>query len=76
MFKVLTGTAELGGSLSLQKQTVARAAKDLEDKLNSSEVEKVLGCGAYESPHEVVLFSIVEISASKDVKTSKKGKGE
>lgn len=74
VFKVLTGSAELGGSLSLQKDLITRAGTDLESKLNAGGVQKVVAGGAYEGASVVVLFAIVEAEAPKKVKSSKKEK--
>lgn len=73
-YKILTGTAQLGGSLQLQKDLVARAATDLESKLNSDGVDEVITAGAYESAHDVTLFAIVKFTEPK--KKSEKGGGK
>lgn len=72
-YKILTGTAQLGGSIQLQKDLVARAATDLESKLNSDGVDEVITSGAYESAHDVTLFAIVKFTEPKKKKSSDKG---
>lgn len=74
MFKVLTGSAEVGGTLARQKELVALAAQSLEAKLNAGGVQEVLAGGAYESEHEVVLFSIVKFEEPKKKPSAKKEK--
>lgn len=74
-FKVLTGSAELGGSLARQRDIVQAAGADLEAKLNAGGVTKVVAGGAYESAHDIVLFAVVEFEEKESSKKAK-GKGE
>lgn len=67
-FKVLTGSAQLGGSIVRQRELINVAAQDLETKLNAEGVVEVLAGGAYESDHDVILFSIVKFDEPKKKK--------
>lgn len=62
MFKVLIVEGDLGGTIQLQKDLHAKVAKDLEVKLNSSDVERVVSIAAHETEHQFKLIAVVEVA--------------
>ena len=65
MFEILTGSAESGGTLAFQKDTLERAKQNLSEQLNSRKDVKVHAFSVYQEDSGVQIIAVVESSSDK-----------
>lgn len=63
MFKIIIGSAEIGGNLQYQRDIQKRAALDLEDALNKfpAPIEDVVAVTSHAGDHDFQLIAVVKV---------------